>query len=126
MADKKQLTLKQAEAEMQKHQGTYRDYVKAQLEKKDAKTKKEQDAAQKKMDSLRPGYTAYRNAYRAFTAQGGSKRGKAKPKPAEKKQPAKKGSRKPVTKKQIAPEKIKENEAAGLPLTNGAEEVSES
>lgn len=90
MTARKQLTLKQAEAEMSKHQDTYRKYVAAQSEKKNAKTKTEEAAAQKKMDSLRNGYTAYRTAYRDFGAQGGKKRTGTTQTAAQKKAAAKK------------------------------------
>jgi hypothetical protein len=85
---KKQLTLKQAEAQLSSNEQGYKDYVKAQTEKKDAKTKAAEAKAQKKMDSLRGKYTAYRNAYRAFLAQGGSRR-----KPAAKKSGSKSASK---------------------------------
>lgn len=78
----KALTLKQAQAEVEKHAPEYRAYVAAQIERKDAKTKKDTDAAQRKMDSHRKGYTAYRNAYRAFKAQGGTLRKAVTAKPA--------------------------------------------
>lgn len=97
MASKaKQLSKTQAEAAVVKNAPEYRLYVAAQTERKDATTDKARKAAERKMNSHRPGYTAYRNAYRRFKDLGGTlrKASTGKPTPAAKKNSGKgKGSK---------------------------------
>jgi hypothetical protein len=109
MAAKKEMTKAQAEKEVKRHKPKYREYVAAQVERKNAKSKAAKNAAQKKMDALRSSYTAYRNAYRVLVNKHGGITGKAngnggsKPKPKAAKPKAKRSAAKPKAPKAETP-----------------------